>query len=188
MWLTQPSGYQTYAKSMKLPVAITVSTIAVALMVAGCSKKTQVASIHSDSPTPAVSVTSVAWADMPHVTANDVTVDCSTYTQGAKSIIRQETDVKVGDVMYRIAIVGCGVSDSEVSAEFVESFVADGGNWASNGLVSGPDVPFNTSGECTTDNKVATCPAFVSSGEGSASGHIDITAQDGGLVWTFVAG
>jgi hypothetical protein len=59
--------------------------------------------------------------------------------------------------------------------------------WASNGLVSGPDVPFNTSGPCESDNKIVKCPAFVLSEEGEASGHIEITGQDNGLVWTFIA-
>jgi hypothetical protein len=124
---------------------------------------------------------------MPNVTTENLTVDCSTYAPGASSIVRQETDVMAGEVMYRIAIAGCGFPDSEVSAEFVESFVADNGVWASNGLVSGPDVPFNTSGPCTSDTKIASCPAFVVSEEGEATGHIEITDQDGGLVWTFVA-
>jgi hypothetical protein len=169
---------------MKLPVVITVGAAAIALAISGCAQKSPAAAISSDSPTPTASI---AWADMPHVTADNLTTDCSTYADGAIAILRQETDVIAGDVMYRIAIAGCGFPDSEVSAEFMESFVADNGTWASNGLVSGPDVPFNTSGPCTSDNKVATCPAFVMSESGEATGHVEITEQDGGLVWNFVA-
>jgi len=86
-----------------------------------------------------------------------------------------------------MATVACGEPASEVSAEVVESFVADNGVWASNGLVSGPDVPFNTSGPCESDNKVVKCPAFVVSEEGEAVGYIEITGQDNGLVWNFIA-
>jgi hypothetical protein len=93
----------------------------------------------------------------------------------------------VNDVQYRVATVACGALASEVSAEVVESFVADNGVWASNGLVSGSDVPFNTSGPCESDNTTVKCPAFVISEEGEAVGHIEITGQDNGIVWTFVA-
>jgi hypothetical protein len=93
----------------------------------------------------------------------------------------------VNDVQYRVATVACGEMNSEVSAEVVESFVADNGVWASNGLVSGSDVPFNTSGPCESDNTVVKCPAFVVAEEGEAVGYIEITGQDNGLVWTFVA-
>ena len=101
--------------------------------------------------------------------------------------MRQESDLVVGDVKYRVATVACGALASEVSAEVVESFVADNGMWASNGLVSGPDVPFNTSGPCESDGKVVKCPAFVISEGGEAVGHIEISGQDNGLVWNFIA-
>ena len=74
-----------------------------------------------------------------------------------------------------------------LGVEVVESFVADNGVWASNGLVSGPDVPFNTSGPCESDNRVVRCPAFVLAEEGEAVGYIEITGQDNGLVWNFIA-
>jgi hypothetical protein len=93
----------------------------------------------------------------------------------------------VNDVQYRVATVACGEMNSELSAEVVESFVADNGVWASNGLVSGSDVPFNTSGPCESDNKVVKCPAYVIGEEGEAVGYIEITGQDNGLVWTFIA-
>jgi hypothetical protein len=34
---------------------------------------------------------------------------------------------------------------------------------------------------------VVRCPAFVVAEEGEAVGYIEITGQDNGLVWTFVA-
>jgi hypothetical protein len=98
-------------------------------------------------------------------------------------------------MQYRVATVGCGEINSELSAEVVESFVEEGGIWVSQGLVSGPDVPFNTSGPCESENVVVRCPAYFVTEDGKStkknyievSGYIEITAQDNGLVWTFVA-
>lgn len=102
-------------------------------------------------------------------------------------VIRQQADVLAGDVQYRVATVACGALAGEVSAEVVEAFVLENGAWASVGLVSGSDVPFNTTGACASDNTTISCPAYVFSEEGDASGSIEITQQDNGLVWTFVA-
>lgn len=169
---------------MKLPVIIGASALALSVSLTGCAKSTPAASNGSIEPT---SSSPVAWADMPDVAESDVTIDCSTFSEGAVPFVRQEADIKVADVQYRVATVACGAVASEVSAEVVESFVAEDGKWASNGLVSGPDVPFNTNGPCTSDNTLVSCPAFVISEEGEASGHIEITEQDGGLAWNFIA-
>ena len=184
VWLTKTGGNRTYAKTMKLPVIIGASALAISVSLTGCAKSTPAASTGSAS---APSSSTVAWEDMPDVAEADVTVDCSTFADGAVPFVRQEADLKVADVQYRVATIACGAVASEVSAEVVESFVADNGKWASNGLVSGPDVPFNTNGPCTSDNTTVTCPAFVISEEGEASGRIEITGQDGGLVWNFIA-
>jgi hypothetical protein len=170
---------------MKLPVLI--SSLVISLALVGCSEKVPAASTtdYTIAPTPLGS--SVAYEDMPAVAEANVTLDCTTFSEGAKPFVRQESDLVVGDVKYRVATVACGALASEVSAEVVESFVADNGVWASNGLVSGPDVPFNTSGPCETDGKVVKCPAFVFSEEGEAVGHIEISGQDNGLVWNFIA-
>lgn len=168
---------------MKLPVVI--SGLVVTLALAGCADQNPAASTSDKSMAP--TATSVAYEDMPPVAEANVTLDCTTFAADAKPFIRQESDLVVNDVKYRVATVACGALASEVSAEVVESFVADNGVWASNGLVSGPDVPFNTSGPCETDNTTVKCPVFVISEEGEAVGHIEITGQDNGLVWTFVA-
>lgn len=170
---------------MKLPVVI--SSLVISLALVGCSEKVPAASTtdYTIAPTPLGS--SVAYEDMPPVSEASVTLDCSTFAEGAKPFVRQESDLVVNDVQYRVATVACGMLASEVSAEVIESFVADNGVWASNGLVSGADVPFNTTGPCETDNTTVKCPAFVLSEEGDAVGHIEITGQDNGLVWTFVA-
>ena len=169
---------------MKLPVVI--SGLVVSLALVGCSDQTESASSSDKSMAPSAGP-SIAYEDMPDVAEADVTVDCATFSEGAVPFVRQESDLIVNDVQYRVATVACGALASEVSAEVVESFVADNGVWASNGLVSGPDVPFNTSGPCESDNKVVRCPAFVVAEEGEAVGYIEITGQDNGLVWNFIA-
>lgn len=169
---------------MKLPVVIT--SLVVSLALAGCSSQSPAASSTDVNPG-LTTAPSIAYEDMPAVTEENVTLDCSTFAEGAKPFVRQESDLVVNDVQYRVATVACGMLASEVSAEVIESFVADNGVWASNGLVSGADVPFNTTGPCETDNTTVKCPAFVLSEEGDAVGHIEITGQDNGLVWTFVA-
>jgi len=170
---------------MKLPVVITGFVVSLALV--GCSDQKPAASVSDKSMAPTSVAPSIAYEDMPAVAEANVTLDCTTFSEGAKPFVRQESDLVVGDVKYRVATVACGALASEVSAEVVESFVADNGVWASNGLVSGPDVPFNTSGPCETDGKIVKCPAFVLSEEGEAVGHIEITGQDNGLVWNFIA-
>ena len=172
---------------MKLPVMI--SGLMVSLALAGCSEQQTPAASTTDysiAPTPSW-FGSVAYEDMPPVSQDEVTVECTSYSEGAKAFVRQEADLMVNGVQYRVATVGCGEDNSELSAEVVESFVADNGIWASNGLVSGSDVPFNTSGPCESDNIVVKCPAYVVAEEGESVGYIEITGQDNGLVWTFIA-
>jgi hypothetical protein len=163
-----------------------ISCAIVSLALVSCSEQTPAASTtnYTISPTPLGS--SIAYEDMPPVAPENVTLECASYSEGAKPFVRQQSDLVVNDVQYRVATVACGVADSEVSAEVVESFVADNGVWASNGLISGPDVPFNTMGPCESDGYFVSCPAFVLSEEGEAIGFIQITGQDNGLVWTFV--
>ena len=169
---------------MKLPVVI--SGLVASLALAGCSSQSPVAS-STDVNSGITTAPTIAYEDMPPVAEANITLDCSTFAEGAKPFVRQESDLVVDDVKYRVATVACGMLASEVSAEVIESFVADNGVWASNGLVSGADVPFNTSGPCQSDGTTVKCPAFVLSEEGEAVGHIEISGQDNGLVWTFVA-
>jgi hypothetical protein len=168
---------------MKLPVLI--SGLVISLAVVGCSEQMPTSSTSEKSMAPSAPV--VAYEDMPPVDEASVTLECASYSEGAKPFVRQESDLVVNDVQYRVATVACGELNSEVSAEVVESFVADNGVWASNGLVSGPDVPFNTMGPCESKDNVVTCPAFVLGEEGEAVGYIEIKGQDNGLVWNFIA-
>jgi hypothetical protein len=170
---------------MKLPVVI--SGLVVSLALVGCSEQVPAATVTDKPMAPASGMPSIAYEDMPPVSRDEVTVECASYSEDAKAFVRQEADLMVNGVQYRVATVGCGEENSELSAEVVESFVADNGIWASNGLVSGTDVPFNTSGPCKSDNVVVKCPAYVVGEEGEAIGYIEITGQDNGLVWTFIA-
>lgn len=170
---------------MKLPIVISGLVLSLALV--GCSEQQSAVSSSEKSMAPTSVAPSVAYDEMPQVDEANVTLECATFSEGAVPFVRQQADLMVNDVQYRVATIACGEPASEVSAEVVESFVADNGVWASNGLVSGPDVPFNTSGPCESDNIVVKCPAFVVAEEGESVGYIEITGQDNGLVWTFVA-
>ena len=170
---------------MKLPVAI--STLVVSLALVGCSEQVPVSNSSDEASVAASVAPSIAYEDMPPIPTSSDTLECSSYSADAQTFVRQEADLMVNDVQYRVATVACGEPNSELSVEVVESFVADSGVWASNGLVSGPDVPFNTSGPCESDNKLVKCPAYVIGEEGEAVGYIEITGQDNGLVWTFIA-
>jgi hypothetical protein len=178
---------------MKLPVLISGLFLSVALV--GCAEQTPAANVAEETMAPASVAPTMASEEMPPIPASSVTLECASYSPDAQVFVRQEADLTVNGVQYRVATIGCGEANSELSAEVVESFVAEDGIWASNGLVSGTDVPFNTSGPCDSDNAVVRCPAYFvtedveSTEEGyiEVSGYIEITGQDNGLVWTFVA-
>ena len=170
---------------MKLP-AFAIALIVSATLV-GCSEELPAAVETSEPTAPASIAPSVAYEDMPEVVEADVIMECASYSESAVAVVRQQADLIANGVQYRVATVACGEYASEVSAEVVESFVAENGVWASNGLVSGSDVPFNTTGPCESDNTTVTCPAYVLGEEGEALGYIEITGQDNGLVWTFIA-
>jgi hypothetical protein len=170
---------------MKLPVVI--SSLVASLALVSCSDQVPASNSADEASVAASAAPSVAYEGMPPIPTSSVTLECSSYSADALPFVRQQADLMVNDVQYRVATVACGEMNSELSAEVVESFVADNGVWASNGLVSGSDVPFNTSGPCESDNKVVKCPAYVIGEEGEAIGYIEITGQDNGLVWTFIA-
>ena len=170
---------------MKLHVLVTCLVLSFAAT--GCAVQEPAASVSVASPAPTAVAPSVAYEDMPPVTEANVTLECASFSESAVPVVRQQADLVVNGVQYRVATVACGEYASEVSAEVVESFVADNGVWASNGLVSGSDVPFNTTGPCESDNTTVKCPAYVLGEEGEAIGYVEITGQDNGLVWNFVS-
>lgn len=171
---------------MKLPVLASVSIALTATLLSACAGQNSVSS-ETNMPTSAASAPASSSDVVPTLAATASTLECSTYAPDAVSVLRQESDVTASDVQYRIATVACGAIAGEVSAEVVEAFVLENGAWASVGLVSGPDVPFNTTGACESDNTTVTCPAFSLGEEGEAAGSIEVTAQDNGLVWNFIA-
>ena len=171
---------------MKLPIFLSVSAFVTSSFLVACSSTTPVSS-STDAPITSTSAPAQESDVIPELDVAASTLDCSTYSTEAIAFIRQSADVMAGDMQYRVATLACGEPASEVSAEVVEAFVLEDGAWVSTGLVSGSDVPFNTSGPCVSDNTTITCPAFTFSEEGEAGGNIEITQQDNGLVWTFVA-
>lgn len=172
-----------------------ISGFVVTLTLGGCSEQTPVASTIDEALVRISAAPNLAHEDMPPVPESSVTLDCANYSPDAQAFIRQQSDLTVNGVWYRVATVGCGEINSELSPEVVEFFVAEDGIWASQGLVSGPDVPFNTSGTCESDNIAVRCPAYFVTEERKStevrhievSGYIEITSEDKGLAWTFVA-
>jgi len=162
---------------MKLPIFLSVSALVTSSFLVACSTTTPDS---SSSAAPASDV-------FPELDVSASTLDCSTGNPDAIAFLRQTADVIAGDVQYRVATLACGEPASEFGPEVVEAFVLENGAWASVGLVSGSDEPFNTSGTCASDNTTITCPAFFASGYGiESSGRIEITQQGSGLVLTFV--
>ena len=173
---------------MKLPILISVSALVTSSFLVACTSTTP-GSTSSAAPITSTSAPAQASDEMPELDVSASTLDCSQRHPSSDSIIflRQTADLIAGDVQYRVATFGCGLPASELGPEVVEAFVLENGAWASVGLVSGSDEPFNTSGACASDNTTITCPAYFVSEEGlESSGRIEITQQGNGLVWTFV--
>lgn len=164
---------------MKLPIFLSVSALVTSSFLVACSSTEPVSS--------STSAPAQASDEMPELDVSASTLDCSLGEPDAISFLRQTADLIAGDVQYRVATFGCGLPASELGPEVVEAFVLENGAWASVGLVSGSDEPFNTSGACASDNITITCPAYYAYAYGEvAEGRIEITQQDSGLVWTFV--
>lgn len=167
---------------MNLSRVFVLSSLAVLLAACG-SSSTPVASTHSAMPTsPATSIT----ADSDGVTDDDSAVDCTELGNDGLPLVTQQASMTIDEQNFQIATVACSNDTGEASAEVVESFIRDGAMWASNGLASGPDVAFRTTGECIGDGSQIQCPANAVSEDGSdISGMIVITADNGQPVWNF---
>ena len=158
-------------------------TFFAALTLTACGNSSQPAAV-TESPIPS---SSVAAVDTTKVTDDDSGVDCTELGLDGYPFITQQSSLTIDDQEYQIAMVACSNDSGEASAEVVESFILDNGVWASNGLASGPDVAFRTTGECTTDGSQVQCPANVSSEDGAeVSGTVEVTGENGQPVWTFV--
>lgn len=125
---------------------------------------------------------------IPPLTAENSTIDCSGWSDDAKTYLRQQGLITINEAIYGVATFACGVPDSEFGSEFVESFLFTEGIWAANGLVAGPDLPISTSGECNSGAEII-CPAVVLSPDPEifTEGNLVIFEQDGGLAWRFDA-
>lgn len=125
---------------------------------------------------------------IPPLTSENSTIDCSGWSEGAQTYLRQQGLITINDATYGVATFACGVPDSEFGSEFVESFLFTEGIWAANGLVAGPDLPISTSGECKSGDEII-CPAVVLSPDPEifTEGNLVIFEQDGGLSWRFDA-
>ena len=122
---------------------------------------------------------------VPPLEDKNSTIDCSGWEADAKTILREQGSITINKQKFQVATFACGASDSELSTEFVESFVFAKGVWASNGLVSGTDQPFITTGSCQSTETQIKCPVKVLSAnaETDPAGTLVIFEQDGGLAW-----
>lgn len=151
------------------------------LTLTACGAAKNVAS----SSTPLASM-STAVNDPTQVTDDDSAVDCAELGNSGYPFITQQSNLKIQDQEYQVATVACSTDSGEASAEVVESFILDNGVWASNGLASGPDLAFRTTGECSSDGSQVQCPANVTSEDGSAiSGMVVIANDNGQPAWSF---
>ena len=123
---------------------------------------------------------------IPPLEAKNSTIDCSGWSDGALTFIRGQGQIVINEVLYGVATFACGLPNSELGTEFVESFVSAENVWAANGLVAGPDLPFMTSAPCISGKEIV-CPAFsldLEKGE-EVSGNVIVFEKDGGLAWRF---
>ena len=123
---------------------------------------------------------------IPPIEAKNSTIDCSGWSDGALTFIRGQGQIVINDVLYGVATFACGLPNSELGTEFVESFVYAQNVWAANGLVAGPNLPFMTSAPCVSGKEIV-CPAFsldLEKGE-EVSGNVVVFEKDGGLAWRF---
>lgn len=160
-----------------------IATSVLALAACGTGSKTV-----ANTATPEVSAVTSQAADPNLVTDDDSGVDCTELGLDGYAMVMQQSSMTIDDQVFQIAAVSCMSDAGEGSAEVIESFIKDPESavWASNGIASGPDVAFRTTGECTSDGSQVQCPANVSSEDGSdVAGMVVVTSDSGQPVWTF---
>ncbi len=160
---------------------LTFALLASFLLV-GCSAKPN----DFFGPLPSSTKSLESSGPIPPLTSENSIIDCSGWAQGAKTYLRQQGRLQMGEITYGIGSFACGLPEAEFGTEFIESFVLIDQGWAANGLVSGPDLPFSTTGPCTTANEIV-CPAttFDLSKESQTNGTLVIFIQDQEVVWRF---
>lgn len=145
----------------------------------GCGGKP--VATQSDIPSASASASDLPLAA--ELTSADITVDCTGGTTPPDPQIVAQATLRAHDTDYRIAIVKCAPDD----IVFVESFVADGSTWASNGMIAGPDVAVAVTGDCTSNETLMSCPAQGFSEDNTiVPGALQVLATDGDLAWTFI--
>lgn len=154
--------------------------VLIPMLVAGCAKDTAVPGL-----SPQASIGTTTNSAVPPLEDKNSTIDCSGWEADAKTILREQGSITINKQAFQVATFACGSTDSELSTEFVESFVFAKSVWASNGLVSGTDQPFITTGPCESLQTQIECPVKVLSAtvETDPAGTLVIFEQDGGLAW-----
>lgn len=157
-----------------------VSLVAIALTLAGCSANTESSGLLGDT-----SLSSTTNQVVPALTAANSTIDCSGWTQDAQTYLRNQGILKVGETVYGIGLFSCGAPNSELSTEFVESFIFSNGAWAGNGVVPGPRIQFMTMQPCVSAEEI-TCSALkIEDVDIEIEGTIIVSQKDGNLSWRF---
>lgn len=155
-------------------------SLIIALALSGCSAQTKSSGLLGDT-----SLSSTTNQVVPAITATNSTIDCSGWTQDAQTYLRNQGVLKVGDTTIGIGFFSCGAPNSELSTEFVESFIFSNGTWAGNGVVPGPRIQFMTMQPCASAEEI-TCPALkIEDVDVEIEGAIIVSQIDGNLSWRF---
>lgn len=163
----------------RLSLALLVSS----LLLSGCVRAEQA----RPGLAPEATLGTTTNKAIPPLEAINSTIDCTGWADGAQTYIRQQGRITIRDTTYDVATFACGIPNSELGTEFIESFIYTQNVWASNGLVSGPELQFMTTGECNSDIEIV-CPGVVfESTGGEVTGNVIVFEQDGGLAWRFDA-
>jgi hypothetical protein len=161
---------------------VTIGIVAVLLALTGCQRESSSSGLITDT-----SLSNTTNAVIPELTAANSTVDCSGWAEGATVYLRNQGLLKVDQTIYGIGTFSCGVPDSELSTEYVESFIFTEGAWAGNGVVPGPRIRFMTLAPCKSAEKI-TCKAVkLEDREVEINGQIVISISAGDLSWRFEA-
>ena len=152
----------------------------VTLVISGCSANTESSGLLGNT-----SLSSTTNQVVAPLTAANSTVDCSGWTQDAQTYLRNQGVLKIGDTTIGVGFFSCGAPNSELSTEFVESFIFSNGTWAGNGVVPGPRIQFMTMQPCISAEEI-TCSALkIEDVDVEIEGEIIVSQKDGNLSWRF---
>lgn len=151
-----------------------------AFILTGCSAQSQDSGLLGQT-----SISNTTDAVIPELKATNSTIDCSGWTQDASTYLRNQGILKIDGVVYGIALFSCGAPDSELSTEFVESFIFTNGVWAGNGIVAGPRIKFMTMAPCESASEVRCKGVRIEDVDQEINGSIVIYQSDKELAWRF---